>query len=202
MSIDPRCFHSGVALVKGQANDPRRDDVDDSGKITAHGEVTRKRQFGGNFPVAHDSTRAANVNLGSNAMKFILHDFQEGSDNPLDGTQVVDSGKLRDIFDQLQQRDPFILELEGDNGYRLTFGSGGPVSCVQHSSSDGDPPYMVAVMKDALHRSERKDCVFLCGGQATEIRGSQCVPFSVLQSVASHFLETGTCSDEVDWIEV
>jgi hypothetical protein len=61
---------------------------------------------------------------------------------------------------------------------------------------------MVAVMKDELQRSEPKDCVFLCGGQATEIRGSQCVPFSVLQSVASQFLETGTRSDEVDWMEV
>jgi hypothetical protein len=135
-------------------------------------------------------------------MNAILRDFQEGSDNPLDGTQVVDSRQLRDIFDQLQQRDPFILELQGDNGYRLIVGIGGPISCIQHSSSDGEPPYLVAVMKDGQYRTELTDCVFLCGGQATEIRGSQCVPFSVLQSVASHFLETGTRSDEVDWIQV
>jgi len=135
-------------------------------------------------------------------MKVILHDLQEGSDNPFDGTQVVDSGKLREIFEQLQQREPFILELEGDNGYRLTIGIGGPVSCIQHSSNDGEPPYMVAVMREAQQRSEPKDRVFLCGGQATEIRGNQCVPFSVLQSVASCFLETGARSDHVDWIEV
>ena len=135
-------------------------------------------------------------------MKVILHDFQEGLNNPFDGTQVVDSAKLGEIFDQLQHREPFILELEGDNGYRLTIGIGGPVSCIQHSSTNGEPPYMVAVMKDVQQRSEPKDCVFLCGGQATEIRGNQCVPFSVLQSVASRFLETGTRSDDVNWIEI
>ena len=135
-------------------------------------------------------------------MRVILHDFQDGSNNPLDGIQVDGSDKLRVVLDQLQRRDPFILELEGDNGYRLTVGIGGPISCIQYSSSDGEPPYMVAVMKDRLQRSEQKDCVFLCSGQATEIRGSQCVPFSVLQSVASRFLETGVRSDEVDWIEV
>jgi len=135
-------------------------------------------------------------------MKVILHDLQEGSDNPFDGSQVDDSGKLREILDQLQQREPFILELEGDNGYRLTIGIGGPVSCIQHSSSDGEPPYMVAVIKDAQQRPEPKHCIFLCGGQGTEIRGDQCVPFSVLKSVASRFLETGARSDDVDWIEI
>jgi hypothetical protein len=43
-------------------------------------------------------------------MKVILHDFQHGADNPFDGVQVDDSDAFREILDQLQRRDPFILE--------------------------------------------------------------------------------------------
>lgn len=52
--------------------------------------------------------------LRTNAMKVILHDFQNGSNDPFDGVQVDDSDKLCDILDQLHRRGPFILELEGD----------------------------------------------------------------------------------------
>jgi len=38
---------------------------------------------------------------------------------PFDSTQIDSADKLRDILDELQLRDPFILELEGDNGCRL-----------------------------------------------------------------------------------
>jgi hypothetical protein len=140
--------------------------------------------------------------LRTNAMKVILHDFQNGSDDQFDGFQVDDSDKLCDILDQLHRREPFILELEGGNGFRLAVGIGGPASCIQHSSKDGEPPYMVAVLKDAWQRPGAGDRVFLCGGQPTEIRGSHCVPYSVLRSVASYFLQTGDRSMEVDWVEV
>jgi len=149
---------------------------------------------------ADHPTRTVMLSSRSNVMRVILHDFQDGSDDPFDGVHVNDSDNLRDILNQLQRRDPFILELEGDNGYRLTVGIGGPVSCIQHSSSDGEPPYMVAVMEDGVSRPEETDHVFLCGGQATEIRGRHCVPFSVLQSVACYFLETGDRSQDVDWV--
>jgi hypothetical protein len=34
----------------------------------------------------------------------------------------------------------FIHDLKGDSGHRLTVGIGGPVTCIQHSSNDGEPP--------------------------------------------------------------
>jgi hypothetical protein len=135
-------------------------------------------------------------------MKVILHDFQEGSNGLFDGVEVADAEKLRDILNQLQRRDPFIMELEGDNGYRLTVGIGGPVSCIQHSSRDGEPPYLVAVINGVGQPLGLNDHVFLCGGQPTEIPGSRCVPFSVLQSVALYFLQTGGRSSVVNWVPV
>jgi hypothetical protein len=60
----------------------------------------------------------------------------------------------------------------------------------------------MAVMKDARQRPEPENRFFLSGGQATEIRGSQYVPYAVLQSIATCFLQTGDRSTEVDWVEV
>jgi hypothetical protein len=135
-------------------------------------------------------------------MNVILHDFQDGSDDPYDGLHVDDSDILCDILDQLQLREPFILELEGDNGYRLTVGIGGPVQL--HSTQF---ERWRAALRDG--RDERypgtpepENRVLLSGGQGTEIRGSQCVPYAVLRSVATCFLQTGDRSTEVDWVEV
>jgi hypothetical protein len=135
-------------------------------------------------------------------MRVILHNFQDGARDPFDGVQVDSAEKLRDILDQLQLRDPFILELGGDNGYRLTVGVGGPVSCIQFASSDGEPPYLVAVAKTREPSIDAASYVFLCGDQDTEIPNNHCVPFNVLRSVASHFIDTGERSQEVDWVEV
>lgn len=62
------------------------------------------------------TARNGDATLRAIAMKVILHDFQEGSNDPFDGVEIEDSEKLRDILDQLRRRDPFILELEGNNG--------------------------------------------------------------------------------------
>lgn len=82
-------------------------------------------------------------------MRVVLHNFQDGAKDPFDGIQVDSADRLCEILDQFQSRDPFILELEGDNGFRLTVGIGGTVSCIQYSSSDGEPPYLVAVGKSS-----------------------------------------------------
>jgi hypothetical protein len=135
-------------------------------------------------------------------MRLTLHDFQHGSDDPFDGALIHESDTLLDIFEQLQRRAPFILELEGENGYRLTVGIGGPVGCIQHSSKSGEPPYLIAVAKNSKRSADEEEYVFLCGGQDTAVRGNRCVPFATLQRVACHFLETGLRSTEVDWVEV
>lgn len=135
-------------------------------------------------------------------MKVILHDFENGKDHPFDGTHVENSSRLREILDALQRRDPFILQIEGENGFNLTVGIGEPVSCIQHGSNDGEPPYLFAVMKSASQIANDTEYVFFCGGQETPIPSSRCVPFEVLQSVASHFLQTGSRSNDVAWIEI
>jgi hypothetical protein len=135
-------------------------------------------------------------------MRVTLHDFEHGTNGQFDGAHVESTLRLCEILGQLQHLDPFVLQLEGENGFNLTVGIGGPVAFIQHSSNDGNPPYLVAVTRDAREHPNNGEHIFFCGGQDTPIRSSQCVPFECLQSTACHFLETGSRSKEVDWIEI
>ena len=76
------------------------------------------------------------------------------------------------------------------------------MSCIQNASGDGEPPYLVAVAKSGEPNIDSASHVFLCGDQATEIPNDHCVPFNVLRSGASHFINTGERSYEVGWVEV
>jgi len=110
--------------------------------------------------------------------------------------------ELRIALDQLQQRPPFMLELQAENGFTLTVGIGGPVSCIQYASTEGEPPYFVAMEKSAHLKRKPVIHAFLCGNQNAEISDARCVPFTILRSVAAYFIETGARSPEVDWVEV
>jgi hypothetical protein len=135
-------------------------------------------------------------------MKVVLHDWEHGADDPFDGLCIDDPERLCEVLEELQRRDPIVLQIEGENGFSLAIGIGGPVGFIQHSSNDGRPPFLIAVDKDAKQIADDIEHVFFCGGQDTPFRRSQCVPYEVLKSVASHFLEFGSRSDDVDWVGV
>jgi hypothetical protein len=133
-------------------------------------------------------------------MKVTLQDMQEAT-NPINGTTVTNPAMLVELLERLQSRTPFLLDLIGDNGYRLTAGVGRALGCVQHSRNDGEPPYLMAVQKeDAVGGDDEVN--FLAGGTATPILRRQCIPMELLKRVAVHFLSTGERSDEVAWEEV
>lgn len=133
-------------------------------------------------------------------MRVTLLDTQDAS-SPYNGVQVENAAGLQDVLESLQHREPFILELEGVNGIRLIAGIGGPVGCIQFSTADGEPPYLVAVGKVSGPSVQKGGAEFLCGGTLTPVPDARCLPFSVLKSVASYFAETGGRSPEVDWEE-
>lgn len=133
-------------------------------------------------------------------MRVTLHNLQR-PDDPLNGTHVESADRLGSVLDQFQLCEPFILELEGENGFRLTIGIGGPLGCVQYASSCGAPPYLMGILKQ-LRPPSTSEYVFLCGDQETPISEDHCVPYLVLRSVAAHFLETGGRSSEVNWVDV
>lgn len=133
-------------------------------------------------------------------MKITVQDMQEAT-NPINGTTVTSPATLVQLLEKLQSHTPFLLDLIGDNGYRLTTGIGSDLGCVQHSRNDGEPPYLIAVQKgDAVGGDDEVN--FLAGGTATPILRRQCIPMELLKRVAVHFLSTGERSDEVAWEEV
>jgi hypothetical protein len=67
------------------------------------------------------------------AQYFDLNDMT----NPLNGRWLTD---LREVFERLHDKKPFLAELIGDNGYKLLLGLGADVGFAQFGTSDDEPP--------------------------------------------------------------
>jgi hypothetical protein len=126
----------------------------------------------------------------------------EDKANPLTGTSVSNDKDLLILLERLRHREPFLFELVGENGYKLQMGLASLVGCVQHSRSDGEPPYLMALAPNG-DNGERKKCInFLMGHTATPVSKRYCVPIDLLRAIAVHFLQTGERSPIVEWEEV
>jgi hypothetical protein len=64
-------------------------------------------------------------------VRVTLHN-QESPDDPLNGSHVENPDRLGVVLDEFQLREPFILELEVANGFRLTVG----VTCPPGSAQE------------------------------------------------------------------
>src|SRR5581483_4737569 len=91
----------------------------------------------------------------------------EDQDDPWNGVSIENSESLMKLLNDARQRQPFLLELEGDTGFKLIIGIGGPLGCVQFSANNGDPPYLMAVANNA--QKDEMDVEFLAGGTATPV---------------------------------
>jgi len=99
----------------------------------------------------------------------------------------------------LSERDPFMFELAGENGYKLTIGLGNGIGCVQFSKSDGDPPYLVA-QAETLLVTERQE--FSMGGTPTPVNPEFCLSSERVKDIAIHFATTGDKHPALIWVEV
>jgi len=132
-------------------------------------------------------------------MNAVFNDMQDHS-SPIDGATIHDRWELLAVLDRLQDREPFGSELVGDNGYKLTLGIGGKIGFVQHSPSDGDTPYLLAVTPEKQCQQEYVE--FLIGDTPTPIPRRFCIPFEMVKKIAAHFIETGERSPTVSWEEI
>jgi Immunity protein Imm1 len=125
---------------------------------------------------------------------------REDSQNPLNGSIITEKSRLLELLDQLQDRSPFFCELLGQNGYIILLGIGGPRGCVQHSSLDGRPPYLMAVSQDPQPLEQYID--FFIGGTASPVPSRYCPPFDTVKDIAAYFQMTGERSPAVSWEEI
>jgi hypothetical protein len=131
-------------------------------------------------------------------MKAQFFDRQDET-NPLNGTVLHDSSSLRDIIIRMQQRAPFLAELIGENGCALLLGLGSSDGCVQFSSTDGSPPYWMAVGSDPEGTGEQN---FLIGNTATPVPRRYCISMERVEEIATTFLASGQRALDMVWEEI
>jgi hypothetical protein len=125
----------------------------------------------------------------------------EDDHNPLNGTVIQNRSQLKVLFTSFRDRAPFLGELTGDNGFRIILGLGKTdQACVQFSTTDNLPPYLVAISPSAT--SSEVDMEFLMGGTPTPISRRNCLPLGLVEEIAATFVETGKRMLDVDWEEV
>ncbi|RTL35117.1 MAG: hypothetical protein EKK48_29950 [Candidatus Melainabacteria bacterium] len=124
--------------------------------------------------------------------------FVDFSRSPHSERHFQTSSELIAFLHQLQKAEPASGELVGENGFKLTFGIDGSLAFAQYSSTDGEPPYLVA---QAEKPTVEETHDFIVSGEATEIDGKACLPFDLFETIASHFLTTGKNSPSVNWVD-
>jgi hypothetical protein len=113
---------------------------------------------------------------------------------------ILDETDLLGLFHSLIHRKPFFFELRGENGYSLFIGIGTSVGCLQHSLTNGDLPYMMAV--NVQSNDSSKYLEFISGGTATPVSMRYCLPIQLVIDIAVYFLRTGKRSPAVPWEEI
>jgi hypothetical protein len=119
--------------------------------------------------------------------------------NPLNGVALEDSEALRKIVQTMQARAPFMAELVGTNGRTLLLGLGSSDGCVQFSSTDGEPPYLMALRPNAEAEGEQE---FLIGGTPSPVPRRYCLSMPKVADIAATFLENGERYPGVEWEEI
>jgi hypothetical protein len=113
---------------------------------------------------------------------------------------VEDHLQLLRVLEGCDGRAPFFAELVEEDGHKLLIGLGGAVGCVQFSSANGRPPYLMAL---AAHPNiGREAAEFLCGGTATPVSIRYILPFEDIERIAIEFLQTGQRSSRISWEEI
>jgi hypothetical protein len=125
---------------------------------------------------------------------------RQHTDNPLNGVMVDNSAALRTLVHNLQGREPFFAELIGDNRCKLLLGIGPAEGCVQFSTVDGAPPYLMAMRNDPEQEGVEQNCLdFLIGDTPTPVPRRYCLPMHKVVEIAANFLMQGERSTDVTW---
>jgi hypothetical protein len=120
-------------------------------------------------------------------------------DNPMNDSHLGTATEIVSLFRSLVGRKPFLFELRGENGFTLTIGLANDCASVQYSSSDGLPPYLMAV---AAEGEDGEFVEFLAGNTPTPIPRRFCLPTTQVVEIANAFVSHGGKSDSVDWEEI
>lgn len=130
-------------------------------------------------------------------MKAQLFDTEK-SDSSWNGMVLESPQQLRAMLAEVQSQSrlPFFAELVGHNGHQLLLGLGALDGCVQFSSTDGAPPYLMAV---GQNEKGRDHLVFSTGGTPTPVLRRYGLPMQAVTDIAVFFMETGERLSNIIW---
>jgi Immunity protein Imm1 len=114
--------------------------------------------------------------------------------------KITNQKEISDLLETFPERLPFFCEFTATNGYKLLVGIRGQLGCVQYSSTDNSPPYLVAVETDRQVPDEEVD--FLMANTDTPVSARYCVQFAKVRDIILHFFETGQRSPAVPWEDI
>jgi hypothetical protein len=133
-------------------------------------------------------------------MKAIFVDL-EHDDNPMNGNVLATSTDLQNMFQLLRGRRPFMFQLQLEDGCTLDIGIAGDVGCIQHSPSDGMPPYRMATTSSNPQIGQG-DTEFSVGGTATPIDNRYCLPSQAIERIVQYILDSRGSPDGIAWDDV
>jgi len=132
-------------------------------------------------------------------MKATFQDMQD-EHNVNNGACVADAAGFTSLLHSFEGREPFSFMLTGENGLTLTIGWAPRCGSVQYGSTDGLPPYLVAVGDETADDTEFVE--FLAGGTPTPIASRFCMPLEMVEQIVADFLRDGGKSSAVSWEEI
>jgi Immunity protein Imm1 len=132
-------------------------------------------------------------------MKTHFFDLLDNA-NPLNGTSIENLVEFQNMLESVRDRLPFIAELIGDNGFKLTFVLGTTEGCVQFCSVELEPPYLMAVNSNL--RDSEGEVEFLMGDTPTPVSKRYCLPLDAFVEIVAEFVQTGERKREVLWEEL
>lgn len=120
--------------------------------------------------------------------------------NPLTSTNFESGDEAIARLQGELNRVPHFVELQSDKNTKLLIGLGGEMGCAQFSSIAGDPPYLMACLPG--HESLEGFEYFYISGELSEVPKQYCIPLGALLKVIKDFVDTGTQSHTVNWVEI
>lgn len=131
-------------------------------------------------------------------MNVFFQDLQQ-IDNSMNGERLQSVADISQLFRGLSNREPFLFELRGDNGFMLTIGFAGTSGSVQYSHSDGSPPYLMALADNNVGDGFVD---LLAGNTPTPMPQRFLLPTEQVENIACYFMEHGSRSSQVAWEEI
>ena len=150
----------------------------------------------GRFPWGSDGVVVKRIERG---MPAEFRDLQTPG-GELAPSVFTTEGDVENLLESLRGREPFMFELRRSDGWMLTVGLGPNRGVVQHSSSDGLPPYLVTVNEEEFGDELFVD--FMIADTPASIPARFCVPLDAIRRVITEFVLTGSRSSAVVWEEI